>query len=1047
MPASSVLRDVPITICGHSFKHDLLVADLNPRLDVIIGLDLFKKINLYIGGLKSLNSDFSDDYVDETEPAVSITQVDEELRKMILKNIQSLIDENLATISDFCSLEDSVVSLDTGTNIPSFVKQYPVPVSLRPVVDQQLKEWLESGVVVPLKSASPWNSPLLVVKKASMDDKPAYRVVLDPRHINSKLADDTYPIPIIKELLEQLSGSSIFSKLDLKASYHQFYITPSDQTKTSFTWQGCRYHFQGSPFGIKILTSVFQRVMSNLFSDMPFVVVYIDDIVVHSKNPEQHQHHLQQVISRLTSVKLTLNQAKCQFACTSIQVLGHNVSKAGIAIDKDKFSHVQSWPIPTTGKDIQSFLGLMNFFRDFIPQYASISRPLDELRLQGNITGVWTNAHQRSFEALKAAFESCATLSFPDPDKKLYLETDASGFAIAGCLFHLRDENGNPLDVKNRQYIRFLSRGLRKHEPRYSATKRELLAVVFSLRKLEGLLLGRPFTVICDHQPLSYLQSQQKLDELHLKWAETLFRFNYDIVYRPGKDNQIADALSRLFPDARSGSIPVTEDAPLSCPVLEPSVSSVVSTTPDTAIENVPIVASATASQRTSSDAVSVTPVVQSASPSQPDAQLPNQALQYGKRVPPEQERATLIQQLHSLVHSSADDLYSRLWRSGVFWESMRKDCESVVSSCKQCLSNNISREGFHPLHSITASQPWDHIAIDLTGPLPNRPNGPKYLLIVIDAFSRFIILRALTERSATTVSKELLDIFSLLGHPRIIQSDNGGEFVNDIAASVALALGIDHRTITPGHSRGNGLAERAVRSSIDLLVKQIHGHGPDWHLDLPLLQWSINQRIIKYTRTTPFAAMFGRMVNPLSLQSCDAGGQPLPEPKAEEINQRLDILRSVVYPEIDKANIRAKNQDANYWNSKHKLVNFPRGTFVMVRNPNPRHKLDIRFIGPYQVNRITKGGTYILSDGNGLNLSKPFAPVSLKLVNATEATKEYFCEDIVDHMTHRGQMLFRVRWFGYSPSEDSWEPRESFPDPSIVDNYLEGRRDDLGGE
>ena len=218
-------------------------------------------------------------------------------------------------------------------------------------MDAQVEKWLKEGIIEVQQDISvEWNNPLLVVdKKNSAGNKSGDRVYIDPRPINAMIKSASFPLPRIRDLLEKLKGAEVFTALDLKSSFHHFPIVKSHRNRTTFTWNGVQYQFVGSPFGLKTIPSIFQMVMSKLPGHLPFVIVYIDDIVIFSENFEEHPAHARTVLEILNEANLKLNQEKCRFAFLSLTILGYRVSKEGISVAKEKLVVMNEWKVPTSG--------------------------------------------------------------------------------------------------------------------------------------------------------------------------------------------------------------------------------------------------------------------------------------------------------------------------------------------------------------------------------------------------------------------------------------------------------------------------------------------------------------------------------------------------------------------------------------------------------------------------------------------------------------------------------------------------------------------------
>ncbi|CDH61104.1 hypothetical protein RO3G_16746 [Lichtheimia corymbifera JMRC:FSU:9682] len=349
-----------------TFTHRFEVMDLDQH-DVILGYDLLPKLGISLLGVSTqwddqIDSQAADPSVHDAykrltpndSPAANATQqcIFHDTIKPFLK-----ANANIPKTS-FCNVDESVIDLSSVGSNTSHHRQYPLPFEARPIIDAQIQKWLDDGAIVPAPVNTQWNSPLtLADKKDANGNKIGKRLCLDPRHINKFLEDDRYPLPTINEIFHALGGSTVFTTLDLTNAFHRFKIRPHDRPITTFTYNNRQYMFRGCPFGLKPISSKFQRVMHIIFKDMPFVRTIVDDIVVFSPDMETHTKHVQQAISALTRANLILNPAKCHFAQKAVYLLGFCISEQGKSLDTRKVSNAIEWPLPRTGKDIQRFMG------------------------------------------------------------------------------------------------------------------------------------------------------------------------------------------------------------------------------------------------------------------------------------------------------------------------------------------------------------------------------------------------------------------------------------------------------------------------------------------------------------------------------------------------------------------------------------------------------------------------------------------------------------------------------------------------------------------
>ena len=973
-----------------NFTHKFVVADLALGNICLFGVDIFKKLNLYIENTPTItfqneSNSFKHEQMNDRNNENSVDEYDMNIQSMITQNLQSHLAENEKTKNNFCSLEYAEVQLQLMDNEPSWINQYKLNPEKHTFINKTVQQWLSDGIITFAEQGTVWNSPLIVVKKINENDGTVkLRACLDPRHINLKLKDDKYPIPKLRDILNAATGNSIFSSIDLASSFHQLPVKKDDQKITAFTWNNVHYKFCGAPFGLKILTSIFQRIMMRLFHDLSFVQIYVDDILIMSNSHEEHLIQLQEVIKRLTNANLTINQKKCRFAYFKLNILGHSISSKGIEIDKHKITNVLNFPIPKTTKDLQSFLGLMNFFRDFIPNFSKISKKFNLIQNSKQIHIQWNHEYQQCFDELKECLFKAPILKTPSDNLQYVIQTDASAYAIGCILMQVPEGKILPINNNTCSYIKFASRSLTESEQNYSASKRELLAIIFGLKKFTEYIFGKQFTILCDHKPLSYFTTQDNLGEIYETWLNTLLKFNFTIQYVPGSLNILPDSLSRLYPDE--------------CIQKDKSISF---------INNI--------SQEMTTKEEKI-------------------ALALGKQIPTVDERLNLLEKFHSVTHCGYQGLFKLLFKNNFYWHGMKNDCQNFCLQCMNCQRNTIVKTGYDPQTSISASLPMDHIAVDTIGPFPISSNGYNYVLIAVDIFTRFVFLKALKDKTAQSVASSLYEIFANFGHPKIMQTDNGTEYINQVINELTKLYNFQHRKTSPYYPQANGIVERSVRETVELLKKRLEGENDNWSFLLPNVQISLNQRISTLHNSTPFSLMFARNLNSFSNFSATIQSSLTPE----QFQERYKFITEIVYPSIVlKTNDTLKKRNNN-WNKCKKLSSdLPIGTVVMVKQAKQFNKLESAYIGPYRIVHVARGHAYKLADAVGAILPRNFKKQQLKVVLSNELTTRNYVEAIIGHRTNeQGNTEYLVHWFGYPIDESTWEPASSFDDPSVISAY-----------
>ncbi|CCO35747.1 Retrotransposable element Tf2 155 kDa protein type 1 [Rhizoctonia solani AG-1 IB] len=402
-----------------------------------------------------------------------------------------------------------------------------------------LKEWLDSelkaGKIRPSKSSI--SSPVMFVPKKDS----SCRLVVDYRRLNNRTKKNVYPLPQPDDLMSKLRRAKIFTKLDLQWGYNNVCVKDGDKWKTAFRTKYGLFKSLVMTFGLTNAPAAFQYFMNDLFQDLldVYIIIYLDDILIFLKNEVEHEAHVHEVLQRLEAAQLFCKGSKCEFHRTRVEYLGIIVSNKGFSLDKLKIQAVQEWPIPTTVKQVQSFLGFANFLRQFVANFSHMARPLHNL-VKKETTWKWTEKEQTAFEGLKQAITEAPVLAHADPDKAYFLETDASGAAL-GSVLSQRQDNGQL------HPIGFLLESFKGAEVNYNTHDKELLAIICSFKHWRIFLeaTSEPVTVFTDHWNLEYWKESRTFNRCHAQWHLLLADFNFRIMYRPGKQSGKPDALSQ----------------------------------------------------------------------------------------------------------------------------------------------------------------------------------------------------------------------------------------------------------------------------------------------------------------------------------------------------------------------------------------------------------------------------------------------------------------------------------------------------------------------
>lgn len=714
-------------------------------------------------------------------------------------------------------------------------------------------DWEKCGIV--RRSSSAWASPLHMVAKKDGSWRPCG----DFRRLNNVTSADKYPVPNMGDFTGQIEGCSIFSTLDLKNGYLQVPLHPAAIPKTALITPFGLFEFVRMPFGLKNAGMSFQRLMDRIMSGLPFVFVYIDDILVASPDPATHLEHLRAVLDKLQNSGLVLNLDKCVFSKSAVNFLGHRISAAGSSPLPDKVAAIAGHPAPNNVKELQQFLGMINFYRKYLPAAARFLCPLTNA-LKGGPSGstllTWTPEMQTAFETAKATLAAATCLAHPVPNATLSLVCDASSSHVGAVL---QQQLPNQSDF---QPLGFFSKKLDKPQLAYSAFDRELFAAYAAIRHFRYQLEGRTFTLWTDHKPLIY--SVKRSDEAwtprQQRQTAYIAEYTNDVRHIAGQDNVVADTLSRppaapavnlvrtaiSLPGAISRAASLRSTNVCSDPGLGPGCS------PPSPVPVVFAIAPATGGPVIDLAALAV------AQKSCPDTQrlissqlLSIVQLQTGavslacdtstgalRPLVPLDFRQTIFLAVHGLAHPGIRAT-RRLISSRWVWPKMSSDVAAWCRDCQNCQRGKVTRQPKAPLQAFTIPvQRFSHIHVDLVGPLP-RSDGMTHLLTIIDRSTRWLEAVPLSSTTASAVADALIaGWICRFGVPAELTSDRGVQFTSEVWALLMNRLGIRHNLTTAYHPQANGMVERSHRQLKDALRSRLA--GPEWCSHLPWVLFSL---------------------------------------------------------------------------------------------------------------------------------------------------------------------------------------------------------------
>ncbi|GJS90878.1 putative nucleotidyltransferase, ribonuclease H [Tanacetum coccineum] len=395
-------------------------------------------------------------------------------------------------------------------------------------LSEQLKELSDKGFIRP--SSSPWGAPVLFVKKKDG----SFRMCIDYRELNKLTVKNRYPLPRIDDLFDQLQGSSVYSKIDLRSGYHQLRVREEDIPKTAFRTRYGHYEFQVMSFGLTNAPAVFMDLMNRVCKPYldKFVIVFIDDILIYSKNKQEHEEHLKLILELLKKEELYAKFSKCEFWIPKVQFLGHVIDSKGIHVDPAKIESIKDWASPKSPTEIRQFLGLAGYYRRFIEGFSKIAKPMTKLT-QKKVKFEWGDKQEAAFQLLKQKLCSAPILALPEGSEDFIAYCDASKKGLGDVL------------MQREKVIAYASCQLKTHEKNYTTHDLELGAVVFALKIWRHYLYGTKCTVFTGHKSLQHILNHKELNMRQRCWLELLSDYDCEIRYHLGKANVVADALSR----------------------------------------------------------------------------------------------------------------------------------------------------------------------------------------------------------------------------------------------------------------------------------------------------------------------------------------------------------------------------------------------------------------------------------------------------------------------------------------------------------------------
>lgn len=947
-------------------------------------------------------------------------------------------------------------------------------------IDAECQKLLEQHVI--RESFSPWSSPVVLAWKKDG----SIRFCVDYRKVNAVTKKDKYPLPRIDEAFDALAKAQFFSTIDLTSGYHQLPVAEDSKEITAFTTRKGHYEYNRVPMGMTNSPATFQRNMELILRGLTWqsCLVYVDDIIVFSSSFADHLQDVRTVLERLQSANLKIKPSKCSFFTRKVGYLGHVIEGGQIRPDSSNTKKINDMPLPTTKKEMQSFLGLAGYYRRFIHQFSDMARPLYELT-QGKTHGgqplELKEEHLKAIRELKERLCTYPVLRLPDFKQPFYVKPDASNYGI-GAILMQRDPDGHE------HPILYGSRTLSKPERNYSARERELLAMVYFVHHWRPYLLGTKFFVFTDHHSLQWLKNHKDDNPRLSRWIYKLMQYEFDVVHRPGSQHNDADAMSRT-PIVRTPA-PIASllksNVEYGCPEIPLNTEAGKNPEGDiTAMHGggvsgrAPVMAAmidtGTGQWMKSEELAKwqlkdptlrdIWNEVHEGKGEESKWKVVEECLyKVGNDrlmlVVPKNMREELVRAFHDGPIAGHPGQSRTLWAISqkFWWPKMYTEVMKYVRTCDTCNEKKPGRmKKTGKLHPIIATRPMEIMGIDILGPLTVTQDGNKYIVVLVDLFSKWIEAWAISDMETVTVARKMVEEFiPRNGVPETLTSDRGAQFISDLMREINNLMGTKQRFTTAYHPRANGQAENAVKKISAGLRLRVNVEQDDWDKHLWSTLLALRTQVTN-TGHTPFFLWYVRDPNLPSVAQMTRWVKK--HPKAEEYVKEVVKEQTEAYQKALEKIKKAKKQNERLYNKGRKKADLVEGDTVMLRNEaklekGKKKKLAVKWRGPYRIIEIRAPNNARIV---GLN-----NPQDRQLVNFDRLKKRelrpgqfpqmeqdkkkkgekmlYRIQSLVKVRGKPGKREFLVRWEGYTAKKDLWIPEEEIEATDLIEEFDRNR-------
>ena len=775
------------------------------------------------------------------------TSEDLELLKIGINHVTgSLFDQYPGIDVGIGQLKNHEVHIHVDRSVPPVARKHSrIPFHLRKAVENELEKLEKEDIIERVSAQSTeWVSRIIAVPKPKRENE--IRLCVDMRDANRAITRTRHVTPTIEEIIHDLNGATIFSKIDLKSGYHQLVLSEESRGITTFSTHAGLFRYKRLSFGISSAAEIFQHTIQTVIADVHGTKNVSDDIIIYGKTVEEHDRNLHNLLRTLHSAGLTVNKSKCEFHKSEIEFYGFVFSADGMKPAPAKVNDLKNADEPKNSAELRSFLGMAQYSSRFIPNFATLTAPLRRLTRQ-DVPWCWGEEEARALNAVKQTLCESATLAYFDTKKRSELIVDASPVGVGALL----SQDGKP--------ICYASRALSPVEQRYSQTEREALGIVWACEHFDIYVRGTDFTVVTDHKPLTTIWLKPNPPARIARWSLRLQPYKMKVVYQPGKDNP-ADFLSR-HPTASKLSNRAQK-------VAEDYVHFLANTNTPSAI-TLDDVRTATAADQ---HLRQISELIQSGRWYECPPDMPADIFKAFKNVKdsismnasldimlkgtqiviPASLQAKVIQLAHE-GHQGINKTKSLL-RSKVWFPGMNTMAENAVRECIPCQANT-TRINMEPL-SMSELPPgaWLNLSIDFCGPLPSGDS----LLVIQDEYSRYPVVEIMRKTTTDNLIQTVDKVFAEFGLPKVIKSDNGPQFRSSPWSTFLKQSGVKHRKITPLWPRANAQAE-SFNKPLLKAIRSASIQNKSWKRELQTFLRMYRCTPHATTGFTPYYLLFGR--------------------------------------------------------------------------------------------------------------------------------------------------------------------------------------------